>query len=361
MTRLMAMIGVDGSGSLPDLRIALALACFLAVSGCASPGPIFPPIEPPIVWPKVGDPARYAWVGKLEGEADLAAPRSFWRRMGDAVFGREPQARIQGPHEVAVDGELVYVTDPEMRTVHLLDLERREHQALTDAGQGRRFEAPSGLAVLGDRVAVADRALKTITLLSMDGEPEAVLGEKSLEAPVGVAIGPVTKRIYVADVGLHRVKGFDPGGRVVFSVGGRGPGLGQFNYPTHVACDAQERIYVSDSLNFRIQVFDRQGKFLRTWGSKGDQPGEFSQPKGLAVDRAGRVYVVDSNFENVQVFDPQGRLLLAFGEEGNGPGQFWLPVGICVDGRDRIWVGDLYNRRVQVFRFLGAEPSGAKR
>jgi DNA-binding beta-propeller fold protein YncE len=330
-------------------------------SGCAGPGPVFPPVEPAIVWPRSGDPPRFAWVGKIEGEADLKRPRSFWKKLTGLLVGQDPPAIIQSAFgAVATRSRVLYVSDPDLHAVHRFDLERREYRALTRAGGNRLFESPMGLAVLGDKLVVSDRAQRTVTVLSASGEPEAVVGEESLEGPVGVAVGPITGRIYVADVPAHQVKVFHADGRAALEIGTRGEKPGQFNFPTHVACDAEENVYVSDSLNFRIQVFDSHGRYLRSFGRNGDFPGDLSQPKGIAVDAGGRVYVVDSHFENFQVFSPGGDLLLAVGEEGTTPGQFWLPVGISIDDQGWVWVGDLFNHRVQAFRYLGEPPAGGK-
>lgn len=332
----------------------LFLSAFL---GCAGPLPIFPPVEPPILWPSAGDPPRFAYVGKFEGEADLKRRPSFWERIKGFFAGPPPPASLLSPYAAAVSGSrALHVSDPDLHLVHRFDLRTREYRALTQAGIGRPFDCPIGLAMARERLVVADRGLKAVAVLSPAGEPALILGEGYLEGPVGVAVGPRTGRIYVADVPAHKIVAFDLAGKKVLAFGKRGRGTGEFNFPTHVACDGEENIYVSDSLNFRVQVFDRKGQFLNGWGKKGDFPGDFSQPKGIAVDRGGRVYVVDSQFENIQVFDREGRLLLSIGEEGTGLGQFWLPVGISIDNRGEIWVGDLYNRRVQVFRYLG-DPS----
>ncbi len=332
------------------------MAGMLLLSGCAAPKPIFPPPDPPIYWPESGDAPRFAYVGRIEGEADLGRQRSFFGWFADLVTGSEAPAVIQSAHGVAVTASRVlYVSDPESHLVHRFDLEGREYRALTHAGEGRAFDTPIGLALSGEdreELLVSDRALGTVTIFSPAGEPRTVIAYGALDGPVGVAVGALTRRIYVVDVPSHQVKVFEPDGRPVFRFGKRGSGPGEFNYPTHVAGDAAETIYVADSLNSRVQVFDREGRFLRSWGQRGDTPGDFSQPKGIACDRAGRVYAVDSHFENVQVFTPAGDLLLAFGREGHAPGEFWLPIGVFVDERDHVWVTDSFNHRVQVFRSL---------
>lgn len=325
---------------------------------CSTPEPIFPPVEPMLVWPQEDDTPRYAYVGKIGGEADLKKPRSCWRWFLELLRGPDIMSSMKSAFGVAVTPERVlYVSDPEAHAVHRLDLERREYRLLTDAGEGRSFHTPIGLALLGEKLLVTDRALRTVTVLSADGQAERVLGQGQLDGPVGVAVDPAG-RIHVVDVSVHKVKVFDADGQALLEYGGPGTAPGKFNFPTHVACAASGEVYVTDSLSSRVQVFDGAGQFVRSWGRRGDMPGDFSQPKGIACDSGGRVYVVDSHFENVQVFTPAGELLLAFGREGNDPGEFWLPVGICADAQDHVWVADSFHRQVQVFRYLGDSPAG---
>jgi len=327
------------------------------LGGCSAPEPVFPAVEPAVVWPPPPDSPRYSWVGELRGEGDLHRPRSAWGWLVDLVSGPVPPAEIRSAHGVAFHPpNVLWVSDPEQRVVHRFDLESRDYRALTDVGDGLRLETPIGLAVsdaLGTDGAllVADRTLRVVAILSQDGATLAIVGRGELTAPVGVAEGS-NGRIWVADVGTHQVVAFDPDGSVALTIGGRGIGPGEFNYPTHVTCDDDGNVYVSDTLNCRVQVFDRDGEFVRTWGGRGVFPGQFSQPKGIAWGADGFVYVVDSHFENVQVFTTDGQLLLAVGTEGTGPGEFWLPIGICVDPSHRVWIGDSHNRRVQVLQHL---------
>ncbi len=313
----------------------------------------------PLVWPRNEPPARIAHLGAIRGEEDIAPSPGLVRRVTDALFGADTPRALGSPFAVAVSASgMVCVTDQELRGIHCMDLASREYRVWTEAAAGRPFHTPIGVAFAGEEIAVADRGLGLVVMLDPAGVPRGVLGEHELEAPVGVAVGPRTGTIYVADVGLHAVKAFARDGSCIFTAGHRGTGDGEFNFPTFVACDAEERIYVADSLNARVQVFDRGGRFMFSWGGQGDGPGFFAQPKGIAVDRTGVVYVVDARFENVQMFDRRGRLLMAFGEEGTGPGQFSLPVGVCADGEGRIWVADSSNRRLQVFRALSAQEGG---
>ncbi|HEX5133437.1 MAG TPA: hypothetical protein VFX92_13255 [Candidatus Krumholzibacteria bacterium] len=68
---------------------------------------------------------------------------------------------------------------------------------------------------------------------------------------------------FVLDNGLYCVKQFDPNGRQIRTIGRRGPGPGELEYPTAIALDDIGRVYVADGLF--VEVFDSTGIFLDQW------------------------------------------------------------------------------------------------
>jgi DNA-binding beta-propeller fold protein YncE len=146
-------------------------------------------------------------------------------------------------------------------------------------------------------------------------------------------------------------------GRLLRTVGRRGAGPGEFNFPTAVAVGPNGRVYVTDTMNYRVEVFDADLTFVSTFGTLGVRPGQFRRPKGIAVDGDNVVYVVDSDFNNFQMFTSDGETLMWVGELGERPGQMQLPAGIAVDRtRRRIFVTEQVNQRIQVFERLAATP-----
>ena len=116
-------------------RAIVAWVCVAVAAGCSTPPPLFPPPEPPILWPAAGDPPRFAYKGKLEGEVDLKRPASFWTWLGWIFGGEPPRARLTSPYSLAVSaGGVLYVADPEARLVHAFDLVDRAYSPLADAG-----------------------------------------------------------------------------------------------------------------------------------------------------------------------------------------------------------------------------------
>lgn len=331
----------------------IVAASFAPAAGCGRPaGPLFPRIEPPVVWPAPPERPRIQLVGLISDSRDLRAAVSAKEMWGAAIRGRRPPIRFVGPHTVAISPTgLVAVADSGGGAVHVLDLDRRDH--LRVAGWGaERFAVPVGVAWMGQRLFVTDARRHEIIELDARGGFHHRFGSDALVRPVGIAYAAARRRLYVVDGGSHRLAVFEPNGTSVRTIGRRGTAPGEFNFPSQV-CARGDRLVVADSGNARVQILDLDGTPLRMIGKKGDGAGDFSFPKGVAFDNSGHLYVVDAHFENIQVYDAEGRLLLAFGREGHGPGEFSLPAGLAIDRNDRIWVADSANHRLAVFDFLG--------
>lgn len=53
--------------------------------------------------------------------------------------------------------------------------------------------------------------------------------------------------------------------KLLYKVGSRGTGEGQFDFPTHVAFLPDGGFIVSDKNNYRLQIFDSCGRFKRSF------------------------------------------------------------------------------------------------
>ena len=333
--------------------LAAGLVALVSTTGCAKPqGMLFPAMDPPRVWPSPPDAPRVKLLGMIESNGDLRAGRSALEGLKTALRGPRKPITFTAPHAVAVHGrDLVAVADGTGSAVHLIDLNERTHLMVTGWGE-ERFGAPVGLTWADDRLFVADAGRRGLIELDRSGCFRGSFGGDVLHRPVGLAYVPQREQLYVVDGGAHCIRVFDLHGSIVRTVGRRGTGPGEFNYPSHID-RAGDRLLVADSGNFRVQILDLDGGCLQTIGQKGNGAGDFALPKGVAFDRTGRILAVDAQFENVQIFDAEGRLLLALGEEGRRPGEFWLPAGLEIDETNRIWVADSGNGRLQVFEYVG--------
>lgn len=343
------------------IRLAILAVAILALA--ASDRPAFAkrdakpsaPGPSDLVWPLPPDNPRIRYVESLQGSHDLKKP-SRWKRI---LLGPEadPGLVLKKPYGVATDFEgRVYVSDTGLGAVVVFDKRARDVRVLGKSGRVH-LATPVGIALdEKGRVFVSDADLNLV--LAFDEKDEVVLAlghEEGLKNPSGIAIDKARRRLYVADSHLHQILVYGTDGAFLGRWGSRGPGPGQFNYPTNLALDDQGNLYVVDTGNFRVEVLDPEGAFVSQFGGAGDGPGLFHRPKGIAVDSEGHVYVVDAAFNNFQVFDREGRLLLFVGAAGRDEGTFWLPAGVHVDDKDRIFVVDQMNRRVQVFQYLSEE------
>jgi sugar lactone lactonase YvrE len=75
-----------------------------------------------------------------------------------------------------------------------------------------------------------------------------------------------------------------------------------------VVLDSTGNMYILDSGNQRIQKLDVQGKFIQSIGRKGQGPGEFEFPYSLDVDDQDAIYAYDFNNRKIQVFTSEGKI-----------------------------------------------------
>lgn len=343
---------MQSAGNRRIATLGLLLIAALAAS-CAPPsgrqGAEPPPSLP--VWPQPPTRPRVRFVKTVARPADLGIKPSFWQRVGQVIVGREEEWLIR-PTAVVATGQVMYVADAGAQALWVLDAGAGRFRKIKEAKQ-EPLVSPVAVAIGAEgRIYLADSFLAKVFVYDADLRLVATISDPNWRRPAGLAFDKAKERLYVADSAAHRVWIHTRDGRAVGGIGQRGPGDGEFNFPTHVAVGAENIVYVTDSLGFRIQAFAPDGRFVSKFGQHGDSSGDFAMPKGVALDSEGHVYVVDALFDAVQIFDRGGRFLLAFGERGLGPGQFWLPAGAFIDPGDRIYVADAYNQRIQIFEYL---------
>ncbi|MFY9269563.1 MAG: 6-bladed beta-propeller [Candidatus Manganitrophaceae bacterium] len=329
---------------------------FLTLVACAQA-----PLEkkPTLYWPEPPDPPKIAFVQHLSEPKDIGVKPSWFKKVVQFIFGEGPVPHLLRPSGISVDEKGgVYVADTGLQAVHYFDPGTHQYRQYFNLPLPfRRLQNPIGVAVDGvGQLYVSDADFNRVFVYSADGESVRVIGrDEEMRRISGIAIDRSRERLYVVDTMGHQVLIYTLSGEMKGSIGKRGTGDGELNFPTYAAVDREGRLYISDSLNFRVQVFDPDGKFQSEVGNIGNRLGQFSRPKGVAVDGADHLYVVDTLYDNVQIFDRAGALLLHFGKSGMEDGSFWLPAGIAVDRVGRIYVADSYNQRVQVFQLLEGE------
>jgi len=318
------------------------------LAGCSPAKEEFHPI-----WPPPSAAPRIRHVQNVKGGADLGRP-DFFRSIGHLIAGSKGVTLLR-PHAVAVlEGKRIFVTDQERQGVVVLEYGGRRARLVSRMGE-TFLVSPVGVAICGQSVALTDSSLNKLFVLDLEGQYLRTIDKPGgFGRPTGVVYDPVRDWLYVADTLAHEICVFEfTGGRLVRRIGRPGSAVGQFNFPTHLAMDAQRRLYVTDSMNFRVQVFDPEGKYIYHMGRQGDGSGYLAVPKAVAVDSLGHIYVVDSYFGRISIFNLQGQFLLAIGDSGNENGMFQVPGALTIDSANRIYVCDTLNERVQVLQYIG--------
>ena len=222
------------------------------------------------------------------------------------------------------------------------------------SAQGQ-LDCPEGVALdAGGNILVVDWGNHRIQKFSSTSKLLKTVGSRGsgclqFQFPIGIAVHPPTQKIYVADNGNHRVQILSSDLTYSDSFGKEGSNIGEFNEPYDISTDGKDNVYVADRYNHRIQVFTVDGVYLRQFGKKGEGEGELDQPVSVAVDSHNVVYVCELGNNRISIFSTDGRFLKTFGSKGNGRGQFDEPYGIALDKNGTVYVSDTGNNRIQIF------------
>jgi len=224
-------------------------------------------------------------------------------------------------------------------------------------------------------------------------------GPDSLYAPTDVAIDPLTRKLFVADIANHRVlrwgrvdslKTGQPAeavlGQTDMESHTAATAANRMDFPTAIAFDKAGRLWVADAINNRVLRFDSAG--YKPSGAPAN--GVLGQPnftsnatglardsmnyvRGIAVDEAGHLWVADQSNNRVLRFDnaaarPNGAAAdgvlgqLDFATAGDSDSRSSLnaPRGLVVDSQGRLYVADSFDGRVLRFDDAASKPNGAE-
>ena len=188
-------------------------------------------------------------------------------------------------------------------------------------------------------------------------------GATGLNQPVGVAMDPDGKSVWVTD--QDHISKFDPA---------NGDSLLQFpEQPWNaddntrfgqlrgIAFDTSGRMYLADGNRQRIQVFTFDGDgnpvYAATIGQTdngGNSNSQFNWPDGIAIDSSNNVFVADRNNSRVQECTPDTSTTwncstidgIGNGDSGSDVNQLNNPGGLWIDKADNIYIADTNNSRV---------------
>lgn len=317
-----------------------------------------------LVFPAPPDAPRFYYERTIYGSADVVdrKEQSGLKQWVTGESDRESGEFLSKPYAVAVHQGRVFVSDTVARVISVFDVPEGRYFKIGEDDPGR-LAKPIGIDVDGaGNLYVADASAKAIMVYDRDGKFMRRLGDASMfDRLTSVTVDSKGEKLYVVDIGgvsseNHRVRVLDAqSGSLLFDIGKRGTGPGEFNLPRDVAIGKDGKLYVVDGGNFRIQVFDADGKFLNNFGKIGTALGNFARPKEAATDRDGNLYVIDAAYGNFQIFNPEGELLLFVGDRGgrDAPAIYILPSGIYVDEDGRVYVIDQGFRKLDVYRPAG--------
>ena len=260
---------------------------------------------------------------------------------------------VECPWGVAVNkkGEII-VADSAANRVSIFSHSGEKLRSFGSIGSGQgQFSGPRCVAVDDDsNILVADAWNHRIQKFTEDGKFITAVGShrnKSLQfnIPTGIAIHPVSKKMYVTESLNYRIQILNPDLTSHSMFGSKGSGKGQFNEPRGIAFDSEQNVYVGENRSDTIvQVFSSSGDHLRSLGET-----KLNCPHDVAIDSNDTIYVCDTDNHQICIFNSQGELLRSFGTKGKLPGQFEHPYGIAVDKSGLIYVSDRNNGRVQIF------------
>lgn len=192
--------------------------------------------------------------------------------------------------------------------------------------------------------------------IDSEGELKKGFGHKDFPRNArmrGLAIDRETEHVYLGNSFGHKVMKFTFDGDLVWSIGSKGKGEGQFDFPVGVFVDPTNHdLLVVDAHNHRIVRLGEDGSWKATYGTKGKAAGlfHFSDFSQLAVDKTGTIWVADSLNHRIQALDAEGKPLLRHGEKGfGGWGKYSGVSGVMVEG-DRLYVVDNGGHELEVWK-----------
>lgn len=257
------------------------------------------------------------------------------------LTGKRDAFLFERPYAVAWDGEALLVADPAAHRVVRIDGTR-----VSSTPEGA-LEEPVGVASCEAGVIVTDSVSGKVTLFDRNMRKPRVIAS-GVERPTGVTCRG--EDVFVVATGGHRILALNASSGTTRSIGQRGDGPSEFNFPAAITLSGSS-LYVGDTLNFRVQQIEAaSGSFVASVGGLGDGAGDTPRIKGVAVDAAHRLWISDAHLDRLSVFGPDGKFVAEIGGPGNGEGQFSFPAGLAIAADGRIAVVDSLNRRIQILR-----------
>jgi peptidylamidoglycolate lyase len=278
-----------------------------------------------------GDDTRYSegpvegWTGKigvdarwqncllvLDGEGKVIEAWTQW----DKIF-RRPHAIYINPYD---PDKAVWAVDDARHAIFKFSHDGKELlQTLgtpnVSGSDATHFNRPTFLAWLPDstlfvsdgyantRVAKFDKNGKFLLDWGQKGNPPNETRPSYFNSVHGIAVDPVTRRVYVNDRANRRIQVFDENGKFLdmWSVGPEGTAM---IYSLYMPSDRS--LWASDTRTSKIIRYDKEGHLLYSWGGGfGMYPGSMFGAHQIGSDTDGNFYTAEVSGGKFQKFRPR--------------------------------------------------------
>lgn len=261
--------------------------------------------------------------------------------------GPAVMAQLNRPHEIRFgpDGAL-YIADMSTHTIRRVDM--KTGAMSTFAGNGK----PG---------------------YSGDGGPATAA---QLKDPIAIQFSP-DGRLYVCDIGNHRLRDIDMKTGIITTVCGNGQKAATpngaplspatpLNGPRTIDFDHEGNAWIALREGNAVYCANMKSRKLTHIAGTGKQgfkgnggpakQAELAGPKGLSIARDGKVYIADTESHSVRVIDPKTGMIdvvAGTGKPGAGPDgpaascQLSRPHGVFCDKDGTLYIGDCDNNVVR--------------
>ncbi len=226
-------------------------------------------------------------------------------------WGLNPPGNLVRPVNMVIDRDRheLFVADIGRRQVMVFSLDGSFLRAI---GSADTFDGPMDVALTDDRVFVCDVRKHIIHVLDRQsgekideiGKPGS--GPDGLFHPTNIVIHD--EHLYVSDTTNFRVQIFDLNGKPIDRFGSIGNRPGTFSRPKGIAVDHDGRTYVVDAAFENIQVFDERHRLLLFFLEPGNGPGQVNLPADVEIS-----YEIPDRLRKLisPQFDPEYLLLVS--------------------------------------------------